>query len=112
VLSVGGVNRPIHVQNDELVVRGPEDTYVSGWSRDGTAYYWGSIKLQDADYNSLEILNDLHAKDDASVYFRGKEIRGADAETFVIVGPGSVRGRDKNSEYELGKRTGRLKNKN
>lgn len=108
VLRVQGVTSPVTNTSPRglLKEKDPSKAYVNGWSRDGIAYYWGGTELEDADYDSLAILNDLHAKDKHTVYFRGKPIRGADAESFVIVGPGSISGRDKNFEYDLGKRVG------
>lgn len=104
VLQTKNRNRPIENRGNSTVVRDREEILMSGWARDGISYYWGSSELKGADYDVLTILNDLHAKDDKTVYFRGKPISGADADSFVIVGSGSIRGRDKHSEYKRGKR--------
>ncbi len=108
VLKIDGFDPPIINRHRNLVIKDRSEVSVFGWSRDGIAYYWGSTKLKGAAYDSLTILNTCHAKDKKTVYYRGKRIRGADAESFVIVGPGDVCGRDKNYEYKLGKRIGRV----
>jgi len=107
VLQVRNIYSPIGNKGNRLVAKDRSKSHVSGWSRDGIAYYWGGIELKGADYESLAILNDLHAKDKGAVYFRGKPIRGADAETFITVSPGVISGRDRNHEYEKGKRVAR-----
>jgi len=112
VLQVNGVNRPIGNRGNRLVTENRDEAYVSGWSRDGIAYYWGGTELKGADYDSLTILNDRHAKDSKSVFYRGALINGADAESFVVIRPGSIRGHDRNFEYKLGKRIGRAKQPN
>lgn len=109
VLQVSGFNLPVISQHFQLVVKDKDKAYVSGWSRDGVAYYWGTTELKGADYDSLTILNGLYAKDKNKVYYKGKPISGADAESFVTVGPGDISGRDKNYEYEKGERVGRAK---
>jgi hypothetical protein len=109
VVSVSGFNRPIVARSSRLVVKDPEEAYVSGWSRDGVAYYWGATELEGADYDSLTILNGWHAKDKNMVYCKGEPIPGADAESFVTVGQGVTKGRDKNYEYKEGQRVGRAK---
>jgi len=109
VLQTRDISSPITNRGNQTVIKDRDKICISGWSRDGIAYYWSGIELKGADYDSLAILNDCHAKDKKTVYFYGKPIRSADAESFVIVGPGSVRGRDKKYEYKLGKRVGRRK---
>ena len=109
VYEVGGYNRPTIKRNKVLIIEDRSKAYVSGWSRDGTAYYWGGNELKGADYDSLEILNGLHAKDFKTVYFKDEPISGADAESFNIVGTGSIRGQDNNFEYKEGQRVGRRK---
>ena len=104
VIRVGGFNLPVVNRSKGMVVKDPKEAYVSGWCRDGTAYYWGWSELEDADYESFQILNALHGKDSKSVYFRGRPIQGADAKSFNVVGPGDIRGQDKNFEYRLGVR--------
>lgn len=103
VLKVHPFDRPISAETNRLVVKAPEDVYVSGWSRDGVAYYWAAKELEGVDYDSLVLLNDLYAKDKHQVYYEGKPIRGADAKTFEVVGPGSIAARDKDFIYEQGK---------
>jgi hypothetical protein len=109
VLEVSGFNRPISVRSSRLVVEDPDEAHVSGWSRDGVSYYWGATELEGADYDSLVVLNECHAKDKRRVYYKGKPIPSADVETFVTVGPGDISGRDKNYEYEKGQAVGRAK---
>lgn len=107
VVKVWSYNIPIDIgKNKVLVIEDSSEDYFSCWSRDGQSYYWGTVELAGADYASMKILNKLHAKDNKTVYFRGKPIQGADAESFVTVGPGSVLGQDKNYEYKIGKRVG------
>lgn len=106
VISVDGYDRPIGVRSGRLSLKSREDSYVSGWCRDGEVYYWGCTYLEGADYNTLSILNSQYAKDHRTVFYRGKRVPGADAESFVTVGPGDVKGKDARNEYSLGKRVG------
>jgi hypothetical protein len=106
VLDVHYATRPIIGGRNGLEVRERKETGISGWSRDGSHYFWGVIKLERADYNSVTILNETHAKDSSRVYFRGEPIQGADAASFETVSPGVISGRDEDYEYELGKRAG------
>lgn len=104
VLQVDSFESPIANRDQHLVVKDPNKAYVSSWSRDGVAYYWGATELEGADYDSLVLLNEFYAKDKATVYFKGKPIRRADADSFMVVGPGSISARDKGGEFESGQR--------
>jgi hypothetical protein len=109
VLRVDGVNLPVNPQMNELVLQADKKSFISGWSRDGESYYWGAVKIDGADYDSLEILNDWHAKDRSRVYYKGEPIPGVDAASFVVTGEGVIRGQDKKYEYLKGKRIGPAK---
>jgi hypothetical protein len=104
VLQVYGFDPPIGNQHEKVVIKDPTNVVVSSWSRDGVAYYWGATELPSADYNTVVILNESYAKDQTTAYFQGKPIRGADAESFMVVGPGPGKARDKRSEFERGNR--------
>jgi hypothetical protein len=90
------------VEHDSL----PLKTSIGGWARDKTAYYYADAIVAEADRESFEILNSLHAKDKNHVYYASERhvfiIPGADPSTFQVVGPSLIRGRDKNGEYLSG----------
>ena len=109
VLQVNGFDPPIENKSGKLMTRDRDEAYVVSWSRDGTAYYWGATELEGADYDSLVLLGDWYAKDNATVYFEGVPMPRADAESFQVIGPAGYSARDERYEYEGGKRVVKTK---
>lgn len=75
--------------------------YFTEW---GNVYYQpkgtfegDEIKLEEVDSGSLEILDDIYAKDKNHVYFRGVIIEGVDLETMEFLGYRFLK--DKNHVY-------------
>ena len=108
VVKLVGYDPPVQGQSGHALRLEHVEAPVYGWSRDGTAYYWNTTEVVDADYDTLRVLNCLYAKDDSHVFFKGKKMRGADAATFEVAGPGEITGRDRKYKYNLGERTGRV----
>ncbi len=59
-----------------------------GWARDGQHYYvstWKKVVVVKCDYDSMTVLNVNYAKDKSRVYYREKEVTGADVKSFRVV---------------------------
>jgi len=80
-----------------------------GYSRDGISYYLGGKEIKGVDYKSFVVLNERYAKDKNFVYYLGDPIADADPASFQVVGPTVIRGCDKNHEYVDGKHTNAVK---
>ena len=61
--------------------------YAGPWATDKNYCYWGSLKLENADRETFNVLNSTFAKDKYNVWREdGKKMKGLDAESFEILG--------------------------
>lgn len=92
----------------ELIADAHSGTFVVlDWrehlSHDAYHVYWKTIRMS-SEPEHFEVLSRGYSKDSKQVYYASRVVEGADPATFVVTGTSTSQAKDKNYEYDMGRR--------